>query len=85
MRPRYVLHDETGSNFDFVGWADWVDIVASEYHVAKRIEPRDDLKIRLPDKAAGTPSFYLPFDNPWGMDRPGPVLTLYERLDAAAR
>ncbi|HEX5012020.1 MAG TPA: glycosyltransferase family 39 protein [Planctomycetota bacterium] len=79
LRPRYVLHDETGSNFDFAGWSDWVDIVASEYHVIRRIEPRDDLEIRLPDKAAGTPSFYLPFDDPWGMDRPGPVLTLYER------
>jgi Dolichyl-phosphate-mannose-protein mannosyltransferase len=82
MRPRYVLHDGTGSNFDSAGWADWVDIVATEYHVLHRLEPRDDPDIRLPDKAAGTPSFYLPFDQPWAMDRPGPVLTLYERNDA---
>ncbi len=82
MRPRWVLRDETAASFDHMGWSDWVDIVAREYRVIRRIEPRDDAAaVNLPDAAAGTPSFYLPFDNPWAMDRPGPVLTLYERKE----
>jgi|GEM_PF-2641377 len=86
MRPRYVLRDETAASFDYAGWSDWVPIVASEYEVARRIEPREQpVSVNLPDAAAGTPSFYLPFDNPWAMDRPGPVLTLYRRRSPDAR
>jgi hypothetical protein len=80
-RPRWLLRDETSSGADPWGWVDWVDTAATEYVVQWRLEPRRDPEaVRLPDKAAGTPSFYVPFDNPWQMARPGPVLTLYERL-----
>ncbi len=60
-----------------------MDTAAREYHVVEHVDPRSDPDAVEPARqAAGTPSFYLPFDNPWAMDRPGPVLTLYERNDA---
>ncbi len=80
-RPRWLLRDETSAGADPWGWVDWVETAATEYRVVRRIDPRRDPDaVRLPDKAAGTPSFYVPFDNPWQMRRPGPVLTLYERI-----
>jgi len=85
-RPRWLLRDETSAGADPWGWVDWVTTAQTEYRVVRRIDPRRDPDaVRLPDKAAGTPSFYVPFDNPWRMQRPGPVLTLYERLAPSPR
>lgn len=81
QRPRWLLRDETSAGADPWAWSDWVEVAATEYAPVRRIDPRVDPEaVNLPDKAAGTPSFYLPFDNPWQMRRPGPVLTLYERI-----
>lgn len=81
QRPRWLLRDETSEGADPWGWSDWVEVAAREYRLVERVDPRRDPQaVNLPDKAAGTPSFYLPFDNPWQMDRPGPVLALYERI-----
>jgi hypothetical protein len=85
MRPRWLLRDETSAGADPWGWVDWVDTAAREYRVVRRLEPRNDpAAVNLPDAWAGTPSFYLPYTNPWVMDRPGPVLTLYERIEPPA-
>ena len=84
LRPTFLLRDHTLSIFDVFGWDDFAEVVESEYRVALEVDGRTDpAAVPLPDVVAGTPSFLLPFDNPWAMTRPGPPLTLYERIDAA--
>ena len=81
MRPRFVLKDETAPELDAWGWNDYRPVIEAEYrrvlHVDGRVDPA---AVTLPEPAAGTPGFMLPYENPWAMVRPGPPLTLYERM-----
>jgi hypothetical protein len=81
LRPRFVLRDESAPELDRWGWDEYRPVIEAEYrpvlHVDGRVEPA---AVTLPEPAAGTPGFFLPYENPWAMTRPGPPLTLYERV-----
>jgi hypothetical protein len=80
MRPRYLIYDHT-AKVDPFGWDDFARLIGTEYDVVLDLDARSDPEAALlPDLAAGTPSFLLPFDNPWVMSRPGPPVTIYERV-----
>ena len=80
MRPKLLVRDETLAIFDVFGWDDFAETAEREYRVALHADGRSDPEaVALPD-LAGTPSFLLPFDNPWAMSRPGPPITIYERI-----
>jgi len=58
-------------------------VIEAEYRRVLRVDGRvDPAAVTLPEPAAGTPGFMLPYENPWAMTRPGPPLTLYERVQA---
>jgi hypothetical protein len=81
LRPKLLLRDPTLEIFDVFGWDDFAETAEREYRVVLQIEPRRDPEaVPLPDPVAGAPAFLLPFDNPWAMSRPGPPITIYERL-----
>jgi hypothetical protein len=80
MRPRFLIYDHT-SKVDPFGWDDFAPLIGTEYEVALHVDGRTDPEaVDLPDQAAGSPSFLLPFDNPWAMSRPGPPVTIYRRI-----
>jgi hypothetical protein len=80
MRPRFLIYDHT-AKVDPFGWDVFAPLIGTEYEVALHLDPRTSPDAcLLPDRAAGSPSFLLPFDNPWVMDRPGPPVTIYERV-----
>ncbi|HZM01231.1 MAG TPA: glycosyltransferase family 39 protein [Planctomycetota bacterium] len=81
LRPRLLLRDPTLEIFDVFGWDDFAATAAREYRVDFQIDARvDPAAAPLPDLVAGTPAFLLPFDNPWAMSRPGPPITIFERI-----
>jgi len=81
LRPRFVLRDESAPELDRWGWDEYRPAIEAEYrqvlHVDGRVDPD---ALTLPEPTAGTPGFFLPYANPWAMTRPGPPLTLYERI-----
>ncbi len=80
-RPRFLLRDDGVRALDEFGWADFASVVESEYRVVLRVDGRSDPEAApLPDKVAGSPALLLPYTNPWVMSRPGPPMTLFERL-----
>jgi hypothetical protein len=82
MRPRFILHDHTAHEQDPIGWDDFAEVVAREYRQVLHVDPRTDPDaVALPDQDAGTPSFLMAYAEPWKMTRPGPPLTLYERVE----
>lgn len=82
MRPRFILRDHTAWLLDPIGWADFEAVVAEDYRDVLHVEPRTDPEaVTLPDEIAGTPAFLMAYTNPWAMTRPGPPLTLYERIE----
>ena len=81
MRPKLLVRDHTLEIFDVFGWDDFAETVEREYRVVLHVDGRRDSEAaHLPDLVAGTPAFLLPFDNPWAMSRPGPPITIYERI-----
>lgn len=81
LRPRFVLRDESAPELDPWGWNDYLPVIRGEYRPVLHVDGRrDPAAVTLPEPTAGTPGFMLPYENPWAMTRPGPPLTLYERL-----
>jgi hypothetical protein len=81
LRPYFLLRDHSSELVDERGWIDFEDMVQSEYRVGLHVDGRrDPAAVELPDPVAGSPAFLMPFTNPWMMERPGPPLTLYERM-----
>ncbi len=81
LRPRFLLRDGMFGFLDAFGWDDFAQVAATEYRVVLDVDGRvAPGACELPDKIAGTPSFLLPYANPWAMTRPGPPMTLYERI-----
>lgn len=81
--PRYLLLDETAD--PGLGWDALSGWVARRYRLHSRFEGRvDPAAAPYPDPEAGTPAFMVPFraPYPWVVSRPGPPLSLYERIDA---
>lgn len=80
--PRFLLLDETAD--PALGWAALSDWVAARYGLHTRLDGRVDPRATpYPDPEAGTPAFMVPFRSPypWVVRRPGPPLSLYERID----
>ncbi|HZM01232.1 MAG TPA: glycosyltransferase family 39 protein [Planctomycetota bacterium] len=81
LRPRFVLRDESAPELDRWGWDEFRPAIEAEYRPVLQVDGRvDPAAVALPEPAAGTPGFMLPYENPWAMSRPGPPLTLYERV-----
>jgi len=81
LRPRFVLRDESAPELDPWGWNDYLPVIQAEYRPVLHVDGRRDPAVPpLPEPTAGTPGFFLPYENPWAMTRPGPPLTLYERV-----
>lgn len=59
--------------------ATWPE-AARHYELVFEVDGRRDPELALPDPVAGTPSFFVPFDRPWAMHRPGPPLAIYRRI-----
>ena len=81
LRPRFVLRDESAPELDRWGWDEYRPVIEAEYRPVLHVDGRKDpAAVTLPEPTAGTPGFFLPYENPWAMTRPGPPLTLYERV-----
>jgi hypothetical protein len=81
LRPRFVLRDESAPELDRWGWDEYRPVIEAEYRPVLHVDGRrDPAAVQLPEPTAGTPGFFLPYENPWAMTRPGPPMTLYERV-----
>ena len=80
--PRFLLRDLTADGVSSLGWDAAAPLVGSRYREVVRLDGRTDpTAVPMPDPAAGTPSHFVPYAEPWTMRRPGPGLVLYERLE----
>ncbi len=81
-RPRFLLRDLTADGVSSLGWDAAAPLVGTRYREIARLDGRVDPEgVPMPDPAAGTPSHFVPYAEPWAMRRPGPGLVLYERID----
>jgi hypothetical protein len=81
LRPRFVLRDGSAAGLEAYGWSLFEPVIRAEYHEVLHVDARPDpTAVELPEPEAGTPGFFVPWRNPWAMERPGPPLTLYERI-----
>jgi len=81
--PRYFLYDTTSSEWDTSVWELLAPLVASRYRERLRIAPSaDSTAAKSVARACGSPAFMVPFVHPCAVDRPGPTLILYERIDS---
>lgn len=80
--PRHVMIDWT------LPWKDDETLQGIEAWVRERYREilvldgtRPGWQVELPDPPDGRPSHMVPYARPWAMVRPGPPLTLFERID----
>ncbi len=85
--PRFVIHEESayieGSplDLDTLGFDEWRRRRGAEYREVLRVDGRVDPSDRFyPEEGTGEPEHLIPFDRPWRMERPGPVIVLFERI-----
>ncbi len=86
-RPRFVIHEEgafvegSPTDLDALGFDEWQRTAGGEYRERLRVDSRTEPRDRyFPEEGTGEPEHLIPFDEPWRMSRPGPVIVLYEKI-----